>query len=66
VTNVTETISGEQIKQYLQAVVAAMEAPPARAHWKYPRYEELVLDCGFIMEPQPLPEMMEPGAPQFS
>jgi hypothetical protein len=66
VTNLTETISGEQIKQYLQAVVAAMEAPPARAHWKYQRYEELVLDYGFIMEPQPLPETMEPGIPQFS
>jgi len=66
VTNVTETISGEQIKQYLQAVVAAVEVPPARAHWKYQRYEELVLDCGFIMEPQPLPETIEPGAPQFS
>jgi hypothetical protein len=66
VNNATATISGEQIKQYLQAVVAAVEVPPARAHWKYQRYEELVLDCGFIMEPQPLPEMMEPGAPQFS
>lgn len=65
-TNVTVTISGEQIKQYLQAVVAAIEAPPTRAHWKYQRYEELVLDYGFIMEPQPLPEMMEPGIPQFS
>ena len=64
--NATETISGEQIKQYLQAVVAAVEAPPARAHWKYQRYEELVLDYGFIMEPQPLPETIEPGAPQFS
>jgi len=66
VTNLTKTISGEQIKQYLQAVVAAMEAPPARAHWKYQRYEELVLDCGFIMEPEPLPETVEPGIPQFS
>jgi hypothetical protein len=66
VTNATATISGEQIKQYLQAVVAAVEAPPARAHWKYQRYEELVLDYGFIMEPQPLPETIEPGAPQFS
>ncbi len=65
-TNATATLSGEQIKQYLQAVVAAVEAPPARAHWKYQRYEELVLDCGFIMEPQPLPETMEPGIPQFS
>lgn len=63
--NVAETISGEQIKHYLESVVAAMEAPPTRAHWKYQRYEELVLDCGFIMEPQPLPETVEPGAPQF-
>ncbi len=43
-----------------------MEVPPARAHWKYQRYEELVLDYGFIMKPQPLPETIEPGAPQFS
>lgn len=61
----TKTISGEQIKRYLESVVAAMEVPPARAHWKYQRYEELVLDCGFIMEPQALPEMMEPSIPQF-
>lgn len=45
----TQTISGEQIKHYLEAVVAAMEVPPARAHWKYHRYEELVLDCGFLI-----------------
>lgn len=62
----TQTISGKQIKQYLQAVVAAVEVPPIRAHWKYQLYEELVLDCGFIMEPQPLPETIEFGAPQFS
>ena len=64
-TNVTATISGEQIKQYLEGVVAAMETPHDRAHWKYQKYEELVLDCGFIMEPQPLPETIEFGAPQF-
>lgn len=62
----TQTISGEQIKRYLDAVVAAIEVPPARSNWKYQRYEELVLDCGFIMEPQPLPETIEFGAPQFS
>ena len=65
-STLTQTISGEQIKRYLKSVVAAIEVPPTRANWKYQRYEELVLDCGFIMEPQPLPEMMEPGAPQFS
>ena len=65
-TNLTETIAGEQIKQYLQAVVAAMETPHDRAHWKYQRYEELVLDYGFIMESQSLPETMELGIPQFS
>ena len=61
----TQTLSGEQIKRYLEAVVAASEVPPARAHWKYQRYEELVLDFGFIMEPQPLPERMEAAIPQF-
>ncbi len=63
---VTETISGQQIKECLEAVVAATGVPPASAHWKYQRYEELVLDCGFIMEPKPLPKTIEPGAPQFS
>jgi hypothetical protein len=66
VNSLTQTISGEQIKQYLEGVVAAIELPPNRANWKYQRYEELVLDCGFIMEPQPLPETMEPRIPQFS
>ena len=61
----TKTVSGEQIKRYLESVVAASEVPPTRAHWKYQRYEELVLDCGFIMEPQALPETIEFGAPQF-
>lgn len=62
----TKTISGQQIKRCLEAVVAAIEVPPARAHWKYQRYEELVLDCDFLMEPQPLSETIEFGAPQFS
>jgi hypothetical protein len=65
VNTLTQTILGEQIKRYLESVLAASEVPPARAHWKYQRYEELVLDCGFIMEPQPLPERMEAGIPQF-
>ncbi|MEG4850939.1 MULTISPECIES: hypothetical protein [unclassified Microcoleus] len=64
-TNLTQTISGEQIKRYLESVVAAMEPVPARANWMYQRYEELVLDCGFIMEPQSLPETIECGAPKF-
>jgi hypothetical protein len=66
VSTLTKTISGEQIKRYLKSVVAAIEVPPTRANWNYQRYEELVLDCGFIMEPQPLPETIEPGIPQFS
>jgi len=66
VNSLSQTISGEQIKQYLEGVVAAIEISPNRANWKYQRYEELVLDCGFIMEPQPLPETIEPGIPQFS
>jgi len=66
VSTLTQTISGEQIKRYLKSVVAAIEVPPTRANWNYQRYEELVLDCGFIMEPQPLPKTMEFGAPQFS
>ncbi len=64
-TNLTQTVSGEQIKRYLQAVVAAMEVPPIRANWMYQRYEELVFQCGFPMEPKPLPPTVEAGVPKF-
>lgn len=61
-----ETISEQQIKEYLQAIVAAIEVSPTRANWTYQRYEELVLRCGFPMESKPLPESIEAGAPKFS
>ncbi|MEG4248643.1 hypothetical protein [Microcoleus sp. Pol10D4] len=61
----TQTVSGEQIKHYLQSVVAAMETVPIRANWMYQRYEELIVQCGFPMEPQLLPQTIEPGAPKF-
>lgn len=62
----TQTISVQQIKEYLENVVAAVETPQKRANWMYQRYEELVLRCGFPMEPKPLPPTVEAGAPQFS
>lgn len=60
-----ETTSTHQIKEYLENVVAATEVPHKRARWMYRRYEELVLQCGFPMEPKPLPESIEAGAPGF-
>ncbi len=61
----TETISEQQVKEYLESVVAATIVPPKRANWKYKRNEELVLRCGVPMESKPLPESIEAGAPGF-
>ncbi|MEG4087901.1 hypothetical protein [Microcoleus sp. Pol12B4] len=61
----TQTISAQQIKEYLENVVAAVETPQKRANWMYQRYEELVLRCGFPMEPKPLPPTVEAGVPKF-
>lgn len=62
----TQNISAQQIKEYLENVVAATEVPHKRARWMYRRYEELVLQCGFPMEPKPLPQTVKAGAPKFS
>jgi hypothetical protein len=61
----TETISEQQVKEYLESVVAATIVPPKRANWKYKRNEELVLHCGFPMEWKPLPETIAPVEPGF-
>ncbi|MEG4494880.1 hypothetical protein [Microcoleus sp. D3_18_C4] len=63
--NTDDKIKRQQIKEYLEAVVAATETPPQRADWTYRRYEELVLRCGFPMQWKPLPETIEPSIPQF-
>ena len=41
----TQTISREQIKRYLESVLAAIEVPPARANWGVAElgYDEVVV-----------------------
>lgn len=63
--NPTETTELEQFKGYLQDLVAVMKKVPGRTDWKYRGFEELVLECGRVMEPKPLPKNIKQGQPRF-
>lgn len=58
----TNTVEAQQIKEYLENVVAAIKTQPAKENWMYQRYEQLVLSCGFSMESKPLPPTIASGA----
>jgi len=62
--NPTETTDIEQFKEYLQDLVAVMKKVPGRTDWKYRGFEELVLECGRVMEPKPLPKNIKQGQPK--
>lgn len=61
----TETTDIEQFKEYLQNLAAVMKKVPGRTDWKYRGFEELVLECGTIMEPKPLPKNIKQGLPRL-
>ena len=61
----TETSEIEQFKAYLQDLAAVMKTVGARTDWKYRGFEQLVLDCGTIMEPKPLPKTIKMGQPRL-
>ncbi|MEG4431561.1 hypothetical protein QUA95_15905 [Microcoleus sp. F10_A2] len=63
--NPTETTEIEEFKGYLQDLVAVMKKVPGRTDWKYRGFEELVLECGRVMEPRPLPKNIKQGQPSF-
>ena len=63
--NPTSTTEIEEFKGYLQDLVAVMKKVPGRTDWKYRGLEELVLECGRVMEPKPLPKNIKPGQPSF-
>jgi len=62
--NPTETTDIEQFKGYLQDLAAVMKKVPGRTDWKYRGFEELVLECGRVMEPKPLPKNIKQGQPK--
>jgi hypothetical protein len=64
VNNPTETTDIEQFKGYLQNLAAVMKKGPGRTDWKYRGFEELVLECGRVMEPKPLPKNIKQGQPR--
>ncbi|MCY7385812.1 MAG: hypothetical protein LH628_25255 [Microcoleus sp. CAN_BIN18] len=63
--NLTETTDIEQFKGYLQDLVAVMKKVPGKTDWKYRGFEELVLECGRVMEPKPLPKIIKQGQPRL-
>ncbi len=63
--NPTETTDIEQFKGYLQDLAAVMKKVPGRTDWKYRGFEELVLECGTVMEPKPLPKNIKRGQPRL-
>lgn len=62
--NLTETIEMQQFKGYLQDSAALMKTVGARTDWKYRGFEQLVLECGTMMEPKPLPKTIKMGQPR--
>jgi hypothetical protein len=65
VNNPTETTDIEQFTGYLQDLAAVMKNVPGRTDWKYRGFEELVLECGRVMKPKPLPKNVKRGQPRL-
>ena len=63
--NPTETTNIEQFKGYLQDLAAVIQTVGARTDWKYRGFEQLVLECGTMMELKPLPKTIKMGQPSF-
>lgn len=58
----TKTIEEQQLKEYLENIVAVIAIQPGKENWMYQRYEELVLSCGFPMQSKPLPKRIASAA----
>lgn len=59
--NPTITIEEQQLKEYLENIVAALQTQSPKENWMYQRYEELVLCCGFPMQSKSLPPTIASG-----
>ncbi|MDF0556402.1 hypothetical protein [Kamptonema sp. UHCC 0994] len=53
----------EQLREYLQAIVAVMKQSKKETS-KYSGFQELILDYGRFMEPKPLPKNIKRGQPR--
>ncbi len=53
-----------QLKQYLQDRADLMRKLYSKPDSKYAGFEELVLDCGTVMEGKPMPATLERGLPK--
>jgi hypothetical protein len=53
-----------ELRQYLQNQAALMKQLRPQPDWKYNGFEELVLDCGTVMEAKPLPDNIKRGLPK--
>lgn len=63
--NPTETTNIEQFKGYLQNLAAVIQTVGARTDWKYRGFEQLVLECGTMIELKPLPKTIKMGQPRL-
>ena len=57
-----ETLS--ELKSYLENQVEVRKKIHSHTDWKYISFEELILDCGIVMEAKALPKDIEQGLPQ--
>ena len=61
-TNKEQLLS--QLKQYLQDRAFIIRKIYSKPDFKYAGFEELVLDCGTVMEAKPLPATLKRGMPK--
>jgi len=54
----------DELRQYLQDRVTLLQKIRPNQGWKYASYEELILDCGIVMEAKPLPKDIKRGLPR--
>lgn len=57
--------NSEELKEHLQDLTTLMGKLPSRNDWVYRGYEDLILQCGRVMEPKPLPKNIKPGQPRL-
>ncbi len=53
-----------ELQEYLQNRVTLLKEIRPNQGWKYTGIEELILDCGTVMEAKPLPKTIKRGLPK--
>ena len=52
------------LKLFLEAQATFIRKFHSKPDWKYGGFEELVMDCGSLMEAKPLPKNIKHGSPK--